>query len=110
MYVGQHLLNAEDWGEEYPSFSPSRYTCNPVAVTGTSVGLLSILYHSPFFFAVESYHSDGEGGLNIGHSYDYKNNCHSLWKFITKLQEIHTDLQKIQNYGNQSKDQNGNKN
>lgn len=62
------------------------------------------------FFAVESYHSDGEGGLNIGHSYDYKNNCHSCWKFITKLQEIHTDLQKIQNYGNQSKDLNGNKN
>lgn len=87
------------------SLSPSCYTCNPVAVK-IALNPLSL----SIFFAVESYHSDGEGGLNIGHSYDYKNNCHSLWKFITKLQEIHTDLQKIQNYGNQSKDQNGNKN
>ena len=36
-------------GRGISSFSPSCYTCNPVAVTGTSVGLLSILYHSPFF-------------------------------------------------------------
>lgn len=48
MYVGQHLLHAEDWGEEYHLF-PARYTGNPVALTGRSVGLPAILYHSPCF-------------------------------------------------------------
>lgn len=90
MYVGQHLFHAEDWGEEYHLF-PARYTGNPVAVTGRSVGLPAILYYSPFF-PVESYHSDGEDGVNIRHSLDYKNNCHPRSKFITKLQKIHTDL------------------